>query len=388
MAQHVLKRVPALGKTRLGLNLIDAFIKRDERTSVLVVVPSENLKNQWIDRLEERGTLDNTRVEIINTVVKSSWTCNLLIIDEIHLTASNLFSQVFEKVQYDNILGLTATLERLDGKQELIKKYAPVCDTIPISLAEENGWVAPHKEYCVLLDVDLTEYNRLTKEFNQCFAYFDFQFDICMSCATDARYCKMYAKKLGLDWKQVMGMAQKWNRCMRARKEFIYNHPRKLEVTNKILDARKDKKCITFSGTIKQAEAIGRGYTIHSKQSKKYNKQILEKFDTDSCGVLNSSKSAETGLDLKGINTEIIMYTNSSKIRKTQVLGRALRAEEGKNTEIFTLILRGTQEYNWFQNSNTSSVIYINESQLDRVLAGEQIETREHDNIINTKFRF
>ena len=108
----------------------------------------------------------------------------------------------------------------------------------------------------------------------------------------------------------------------------------------------------------------------------------------DKCGVLNSSKSAETGLDLQGINTEIIMYTNSSKIRKTQVLGRALRAEEGKNTEIFTLILRGTQEYNWFQNSNTSEVIYINEDQLDKVLAGNIIETREHDNIINTKFRF
>ena len=388
MAQHVLKRVPALGKTRVGLNLIDAFIKRNERSSILVVVPSENLKNQWIDKLEERGTLDNTRVEIINTVVKSSWTCNLLIIDEIHLTASNLFSQVFEKVQYDNILGLTATLERLDGKQELIKKYAPVCDTIPISLAEENGWVAPHKEYCVLLDVDLTQYNKLTKEFNQCFAYFDFNFSVCMSCATNAKYCKIYAKKLGLDWKQVMGMAQKWNRAMRARKDFIYNHPKKLEITNKILDARKDKKCITFSGTIKQAEAIGRGYVIHSKQSKKYNREILEKFDAESCGVLNSSKSAETGLDLKGINTEIIMYTNSSKIRKTQVLGRALRAEEGKNTEIFTLVLRNTQEYNWFQNSNTSEVVYINEEQLNKVLAGETIETREHDNIVNTKFRF
>jgi superfamily II DNA or RNA helicase len=51
--------------------LIDAFVKRDEKTSVLVVVPTDNLKNQWIDKLEERGTLDYVRVEIINTVVKS-----------------------------------------------------------------------------------------------------------------------------------------------------------------------------------------------------------------------------------------------------------------------------------------------------------------------------
>lgn len=70
------------GKTRIGLNLIDAFIKRNEESSILVVVPSDNLKNQWIDKLEERGVLGSARVEIINTVVKSEWTCNLLIIDK------------------------------------------------------------------------------------------------------------------------------------------------------------------------------------------------------------------------------------------------------------------------------------------------------------------
>jgi hypothetical protein len=69
-------------------------------------------------------------------------------------------------------------------------------------------------------------------------------------------------------------------------------------------------------------------------------------------------------------------------------LGRSVRFEEGKIAEIFTLVLRNTQEYNWFQNSNTSEVIYINEQQLDKVLVGETIETREHDNIVNTTYRF
>ncbi|MBO7451646.1 MAG: hypothetical protein J6U54_14880 [Clostridiales bacterium] len=53
--------------------------------------------------------------------------------------AADTFSKVFEKVSYNNILGLTATFERLDGKEILISKYAPVCDTIPIELAETNG---------------------------------------------------------------------------------------------------------------------------------------------------------------------------------------------------------------------------------------------------------
>ena len=60
-------------------------------------------------------------------------------LDEIHLMAADMFSKVFDCVSYKNILGLTATFERLDGKEILLSKYAPVCDTIPIDVAEENG---------------------------------------------------------------------------------------------------------------------------------------------------------------------------------------------------------------------------------------------------------
>ena len=53
--------------------------------------------------------------------------------------AADTFSKVFGQVSYKNIIGLTATFERLDGKEILINKYAPVCDTIDIELAEANG---------------------------------------------------------------------------------------------------------------------------------------------------------------------------------------------------------------------------------------------------------
>ena len=56
--------------------------------------------------------------------------------------------------------------------------------------------------------------------------------------------------------------------------------------------------------------------------------------------------------------------------------------------ELFTIVLKGTQEYNWAMNSATSKYITINEEQLDKVLAGETIETRERENIVNTKYRF
>lgn len=85
---------------------------------------------------------------------------------------SDTFSELFKAVNYTFIMCLTATLERLDGKEIIIKKYAPVCDTITLDEALKNGWVAPVKNYLVLLNVDLTQYKELNKKFNSYFAFF------------------------------------------------------------------------------------------------------------------------------------------------------------------------------------------------------------------------
>jgi hypothetical protein len=64
------------------------------------------------------------------------------------------------------------------------------------------------------------------------------------------------------------------------------------------------------------------------------------------------------------------------------------RMEEGKNAEVFTLLIRGTQEVNWHRNSAGSGYVTINESQLEDVLSGKIVETRQQENITNTKYRF
>lgn len=377
-----------LGKTRVALMLASAFVKRNENCSILVVVPTEVLKNQWIDHLEEWNLLNNVRVEIVNSVIKLQWTCDLLILDEAHRFSSDTFCETFNCVDYKNILCLTGTLERLDGKEQIIKKYAPVCDTISFQEAIENKWVSPVKEYLVLIDVDLTEYNEQSKIFNQCFAYFDFNFNNAMQCSINKVYARTYAKKLGLDWNQVIGIAQKWGRSMRARKDFIQNHPKKFEVAKKIMAARSDRKGITFSATIKQAESLGGPYVIHSKKKKNENKKIIEAFNNVSSGFLNTSKAANEGIDVPGLSVGINLAVDSSKITSQQKRGRICRFQEGKEAELFIIVLKGTQEYHWAQNSATNDYITINEVQLDRILAGESIETREREIVTNTKFRY
>ena len=45
--------------------------------------------------------------------------------------------------------------------------------------------MSPHKEYLVLLNVDLTEYNEWTRKFNNYFSYMNYDFSLGMKLATD-----------------------------------------------------------------------------------------------------------------------------------------------------------------------------------------------------------
>jgi len=279
-------------------------------------------------------------------------------------------------------------MDRLDGKEEYIKKFCPVVDQITVKEAVDNGWLSSFRDYKVLIDVDLTEYNEINRKFNLYFSYFNYDFNIAMKCSTNIVFRRTYAKNLGLNDKEVMAMAMDWMRTMNLRKKFAVGHPKKLEIAHKILEARSDKKCITFSATIKDAEKIKYGAVLSSKQTKKKNKVTLEEFNNQLFGVINTSKKLDEGADIKGLSVGIILAGDSSSIKKVQRFGRVLRLEEGKTAEMFTLVIRGTMEESWYNNATNTSYITLNEEQLDQVLDYQPLESRQRENIKNISFRF
>lgn len=380
-----------LDKTRTAVMVIMKVLKVKPDAKVLIVVPTDVLQKQWMnDYVIKYNLIKNCEVRIINSVIKMSWDVDLLVCDECHMFCSETFQEVFNCVSYNMILCLTATLERLDGKEILIKTFAPVCDIVTIEDSQQNGWLSPYKEYVVLLDVDLTEYKKWNQEFIGFFSQMGYDFNLAMRLTTNIIERRKYAKKLGLDQKQFDAVCFGWMDRLRKRKKFVQSHPKKFEIARKILDARKDKKCITFCSTIKDAEqlSIKGEYVLHSKQSKKSNEEALNAFDQATTGVLHSSKAVNQGVDVKGLSVEIIMNTDSSKITKTQKLGRALRVEPGKQAEIFTLIIKGTVEEKWLANSMSSSYIVINEQQLEKVLNYEPLELRDRKLIKDVKNRY
>lgn len=71
-----------VGKTRIALNIIKSLLSKYPTIKVLVVVPTELLKTQWLEQLDQWGFSLNAEVQVINTTSKNGYTCDLLILDE------------------------------------------------------------------------------------------------------------------------------------------------------------------------------------------------------------------------------------------------------------------------------------------------------------------
>lgn len=386
------------GKTYIAIKAIKRLRKRYPNLDVLVLVPTTALKTQWEDTLAENGITNNVSIQVMMGASQKKNTCELLIIDECHRISSNKLFNVFNNVKYKAILGLTATFERLDGRDQLLAKYAPVCDEIPIEVAMANGWVSQYKDYVVIIEVpDIQTYKEYNREFVEHFEFFGFSWPTVMSLVGKDGFKKRkeYTNQICKnpnEWKNVFKQVTYHSvglmRTLKLRKAFIANHPDKIRIARKIIAARNDKKIITFCSSVKVAESIGVGYVFTGKDGKKKNRITLEEFMKQPAGVLNSCKIAEEGISLGDLSVGIMLGVNSSKTKQVQTLGRVLRLAPGKKAEFFTIVIKDTAESEWMKNSrsNTNYEI-IDEEALDHILKNEPYENYKRK-LQKLNFRF
>ena len=380
-----------VGKTRAALTAIKGFLGKNSGKKIVVIVPTENLKIQWIQELSQYFLLSYVTVEIINSAIKSDNQIDFLVLDECHRIPSDTFYAVFNKRQPKIVLGLSATFNRLDGRHELLNQFCPVCDEIFVKEAIANKWLSPYKEYKVVIEPeDIEIYREANRQFQEAYSVFNFDFKLAMDCMTNIISRRVYGKKMGFAAAELDAIVFTWGRALRTRKSYVMDHPKKLEIARHILNNRKDSKAITFSATIKQAELIGVGYVVHSGKTKKKNRITMEEFASMNVGVINTAKSLDEGSDVRGLNLAIILCNTSSQTQKTQRVGRVIRYEEGKEAEIFTLVIKGTMEEGWFQTSSSGkSYIEITESELDEILLGKESENIQREaKEVGQMFRF
>lgn len=401
-----------VGKTRaatVGITLS----RRDIATrKVVVVVPRIALKQQWERGLEALGLHVNTQVIVINSLIKlASIECDLLILDEIHRYAAKTFAKVFNVVKYSYILGLTATLKRTDGKHEILKKFAPIVDSIAMKEAIKQGYVAEFQEYNLGVDMTETEreaYREIAQRYGNCIDKFNSDFGEMAACATGSLTVKLigneyreptcvsYARTLGWrgntpykafqiqsankfklrkDREDVWGNAEHpyapkrmyiWAlqglRYIRLMRMFINAHPAKTAAAEEILRAFPHLKSITFGEVIEPVDylkqALGNSaVTYHSKMTLKDRRTSLELFEQDeSVRAMLTARALDEGADFPEVSLGVSTSRSSSETQYLQRLGRVIRVfifSDGwvKKAIFVNIFLRDTKDRNWLSKA-------------------------------------
>lgn len=420
---------PAFGKTRVGVNLIRFLRRTHTERKVLVVVSQNYLKMQWESVLKEAGLMNNTSVEVINTAVKKKRFVDFLILDEIHRYAAETFSQVFEVVTYRFILGLTATIKRVDRKHGLLTTYCPVIDRVPIHEAKANGWIAEYVEYNLAVPAkkeELVEYHKMEETYEDHMGVFTWDFGLMKACALsfkpiyenksgaptwkDSR-CARLAKEYGWKgntaytaWdKMVKKEKEIWGgnlshpyhpkrlyirainalRLIRKMTEFVQNHPNKIVMAIEICRLLP-VKTITFSMLTECADVITRQLpaefvSYHSNVDpvevggKKLSKSktldyLVNLVHSGLRRGINTAKALDEGADFPEMQLGIRVAGTSSLTQHTQRRGRIVRKHGEKRAAMVNLYLPGTKEAQWLAKAQGHDTDVVWLDTLDELL--------------------
>ena len=376
-----------VGKTNTALMLVQLMYNRNPYLIVLIGVPTDVLKEQWLREVHERHLQSICKIETFDTIINNKYKVDLLILDA---TASPRRITIFDCVNYKYVLGLTATWERLDGAEARLEVFCPPCDHISLKEALQNEWVSTYKNYKVLLKVDMAKYWEYNSKFQQLFAYFNNNFKLIMYLIQNPKKVKIWCNKTQKLEGPTRGYLKQFMRYLKLRKSFVMSHPKKYEVATRIINSRQDKKIILFTATVKDAEQYSKiGLICHSKRKTKENKEIIKQFNSQTTGLIVSPQALRTGVDIKGLSVGISCSCNSSELLGTQALGRVVRFEEDKVAEFFTLVIADSIEELWYNNAyRNQSYITITEDQLDLILKGEVISNRPKKGLVDINNRY
>lgn len=398
-AKGTLQAVTGFGKTFVALLAIQKMNARYPDRSVIVIVPTLYLQDKWWEDAAEMG-LKNVSVMVVNTAIKIPRMCDLLILDEIHNYGSEEFYKVFDAVTYKFILGLTATIDRTDGRDALIRNHCPVIDTIDINEALAGGYISNFKVFNLGIELDEADrktYEKITRDFHFNFSQFNHDFHVAMTCLSDPAYRNQYAKMYNKDPKDVTVYAVNFNKNMQNRKKFLYFAPSKLNMVKQVLE-EFPTKAITFSESVAFAEQLQKAMPsisvdYHSKMPKGVKERNLSLFDDEASGVriIHTAKALDEGFDVHGIGLAIISSGTSSTRQDLQRTGRAIRFQEGKLAIIVNIYIKDSQDERWLKarQQKSTNILYVNTIQeIKDVLDGKISDTILQDSGKIPLFRY
>lgn len=216
---------------------------------------------------------------------------DLIIIDEFHHAAAKSYQKVLDYFNPSFLLGITATPDRMDGKDVYAICDGNVAYQLHFIEAIQRGWLCPFQYYGIYDDID---YNQITW--------------------------------LGSRYKE----------------EELLSYQLSEDKAQKIFEAwikYKQKRTLAFCSSIQQADFLadyfrkrGRAViSLHSKTVEITRKEAVQQLENGSLEVIFTVDLFNEGVDIPSVDTLLFCRPTESLTVFTQQLGRGLRLHEDKS---------------------------------------------------------
>lgn len=393
-----------VGKTRIGTIAAAEFIKRNPSETSLIVVPTENLRdNEWTNSFIKWGygsQIESVTIECIQTAYKRTGShFNTLVVDEVHSTLGSNYKALFENNTFDRILCLTATLDNEEHKS-FLESLAPVIWITDKKRALELNLVSP----CIIynLAVPLTEDELINyKVADNGYRYYENALGGSRKAFSESSYILKLSKNMNnlvyynpenriIDKQLINNVTIKQTDCrllndseikllkdktknaanywryMRERRSICQNSYNKILACKQLVDKFSDRKTIIFSDTTEIANQIkdligDKCLRFHSKLTETEKRESLLSFSNGDKPIISAVKALDEGMDVPDCSLGISNSGDSTKRRNLQRNGRISRYVDGKVAIFVNLYNADTQDFKWvFKRTQEQSPKWIN----------------------------
>lgn len=342
------------GKTVVAF---DAIARLGVRT--LVVVPTIELLRQWRAGIAEQLGLPLESVGIIGggerrtgdiTVITYDSAAmprrrleryGLLIFDEAHHLPAQSYATIARKAIAPWRLGLSATLERSDGRhQELAALIGPLVYSRDTEELSAQKHIATYRERRIYVDLTPEEeirYEALMAEWRWYLATRRSQLG-----SGPGMFAELIRRS---------GFEPEARRALRAHAEarlVALNATAKIGAIEDILQRHRGDKVIVFSEYVDMVDRISRALLLPAityRTPSAERRAILEGFRSGALTKLATGRVLNEGVDVPDANVAIIASGSASMREYVQRLGRVLRPKPGEAL-LYELISRRTTERN------------------------------------------
>jgi superfamily II DNA or RNA helicase len=341
------------GKTWLACLAIE-----DRRRSALVIAPTLDLVRQWYDVLRTTfgaavGVIGGGEYDVQALTVSTYDSAylhmehlggrfGLVVFDECHHLPGAAYALAARAALAPFRLGLTATLERADGRhadlEELVGPVVYRKDIVDLS----GDYLSSYET--VRLAVELSPEDRTAHDAERAI-YRDFVARSGIRMSSPSGWSDFVIRSSRSD------EGRRAMQAYRRQRELAFAAPAKLDYLALLLDRHRADRVLLFTQDNATAYEVARRFLVpvitHETKVKERSEILagLARGAGDGgYGAVVTSKVLNEGVDIPAANVAVVLSGSASVREHVQRLGRILRPQDGKHAVLYELVTAGTAE--------------------------------------------